>query len=293
MTVANLGSAGNTPDAIAAGAQHSCAPLLDATVQCWGLAYGAVGDGSDGSVTYRLSLGTVVGLAPAASGINTTTASLTAATTPAAPSCLTAVSAAGDANEFGQGGHGGTYQTTPQYVAAPGCALDIDGDGVAMLGSDGLLLGARPRSAQRQRGHAIGHGHRWHRQTWFAQWQHLTARCGVTGLSPEGAFDANQSPSCQFALARRLARVSARLVLHTTMGVSLIAVPAANADWDPAEKRVTDPRRNRRADAVRAAAEAKRQANRRCASSWPVPASTRTAHASTRWESSHRALSAP
>ena len=61
-------------------------------------------------------------------------------------------------------------------------------------------------------------------------------------------------------LARRLARVSARLVLHTTMGVSLIAVPAANADWDPAEEaRYQAAQKKARADAVRAAAEAKRQ----------------------------------
>ena len=61
-------------------------------------------------------------------------------------------------------------------------------------------------------------------------------------------------------LARRVARVSARLVLHATMGVSLIAVPAANADWDPAEEaRYQAAQKKARADAVRAAAEAKRQ----------------------------------
>lgn len=61
-------------------------------------------------------------------------------------------------------------------------------------------------------------------------------------------------------LTRRLARVAARLVLHTTIGVSLIAVPAANADWDPAEEaRYQAAQKKARADAVRAAAEAKRQ----------------------------------
>lgn len=61
-------------------------------------------------------------------------------------------------------------------------------------------------------------------------------------------------------LTRRRARVSARLILHTTMGVSLIAVPAANADWDPAEEaRYQAAQKKARADAVRAAAEAKRQ----------------------------------
>lgn len=187
VTVANLGSAGNTPDAIAAGAQHSCARLLDATVQCWGLAlYGAVGDGSDGSVTYRLSPSTVVGLAPAAAGVNATTASLTAGDNTSCAIMSDGGIRCWGYNEFGQGGHGhgGTYQTTPQYVAAPGCALDIDGDGVAMLGSDGLLLaralGLRNGNAVTQSATATAGT----RQTWFAQWQHLTARCGVTGLSP-------------------------------------------------------------------------------------------------------------
>jgi len=187
VTVANLGSAGNTPDAIAAGAQHSCARLLDATVQCWGLAlYGAVGDGSDGSVTYRLSPSTVVGLAPAAAGVNATTASLAAGDNTSCAIMSDGGIRCWGYNEFGQGGHGhgGTYQTTPQYVAAPGCALDIDGDGVAMLGSDGLLLaralGLRNGNAVTQSATATAGT----RQTWFAQWQHLTARCGVTGLSP-------------------------------------------------------------------------------------------------------------
>ena len=163
----------------------SCARLLDATVQCWGLTlYGAVGDGSDGSVTYRLSPCTVVGLAPA---WRPASMQLPPATAGDNTSC--AIMSDGGIrcwgyNEFGQGGHGhGSQDHTAVRLRRRAACLDIDGDGVTMLGTDGLLL-ARPRSAQRQRGHAIGHGHRRHPQTWFAQWQHLTARCGVTGLSP-------------------------------------------------------------------------------------------------------------
>lgn len=186
VTVANLGSTGNTPDVVAAGAQHTCARLLDATVQCWGLAsYGAVGDGSDGSVAYRLSPTTVAGLRPAASGLNATTTSLAAGNNTTCTIMTDGGIRCWGYNEFGQGGHGhgGTYQTTPQYVAAPGCALDVDGDGVALMATDAVLLtrALRGASGAAVTTAAAGPGTR---TTWGTMAGHLTDRCGVTGLVP-------------------------------------------------------------------------------------------------------------
>ncbi len=185
LTVASLGASGNTPDTIAAGAQHSCARLLDATVQCWGLAlYGAIGDGGDGSVAYRPSPTTVVGLAPAAAGVNTTTTGIAAGNNSSCVIMNDGGIRCWGYNEFGQAGHGhgGTYQTTPQYVAAPGCALDIDGDGVARHSTDGLLLaralGLRSGSAVTQAAtHPDGT-----RSSWSAVRGQLAGPCGIPGL---------------------------------------------------------------------------------------------------------------
>lgn len=187
VTVANLGSSGNTPDVVAAGAQHTCARLLDATVQCWGLAsYGAVGDGSDGTVAYRLSPTTVGGLRPAGAAANAATTSLTAGNN---TSCVI-MSDGGircwGANDYGQGGHGhnSNYQTTPQYIAAPGCALDLDGDGVAQFTTDGLLL---LRALTSRTGTAVTQsaiGARATRTTWTAVLGQLYNPCGVTTLVP-------------------------------------------------------------------------------------------------------------
>lgn len=186
VTVANLGSAGNTPDVVAAGTQHTCARLLDATVQCWGLAaYGAVGDGSDGTVAYRLSPTAVVGLSAAASGLNAATTSLTAGNNTSCAIMTDGGIRCWGYNEFGQAGHGhgGNYHTTPQYVAEPGCALDVDGDGVALATTDGVLLSRALRGAS---GNGVinavmGLGTR---STWNAMRLHLTNRCGITGLAP-------------------------------------------------------------------------------------------------------------
>lgn len=182
VAVANLGSSGNTPDVVVAGTQHTCARLLDATVQCWGLAlYGAVGDGGDGSVAYRLSPSTVVGLPPAASGINAATQALAAGNNTTCAIMTDGGIRCWGHNEFGQGGHGhgGNYGTTPQYVAPPGCALDADGDGVALATTDGLLI-ARAlagRSGGAATTAAISPNAT--RTTWGTVGRHLQSRCGV------------------------------------------------------------------------------------------------------------------
>ena len=88
-------------------------------------------------------------------------------------------------NEYGQGGHGhgGVYQTTAQYVAAPGCAPDIEGDGVAQLTTDGALL---TRALKGLKGTAVSGGATGPgtRSTWPLVRAHLEQKCGVTGLAP-------------------------------------------------------------------------------------------------------------
>lgn len=186
VTVPSLGSTGNTPDAVAAGAQHTCARLLDGTMQCWGLAaYGAVGDGGDGTVLYQLSPTTVVALPPGGGGRNITTEGITAGNnTTCAIMSDGGIRCWGD-NEFGQGGHGhaGNYQTTPQYVAAPGCALDLDGDGVAQLTTDAVLL---VRALRGLGGTAASNGvtGAGTRTSWSAIRAHVGQKCGVTNTVP-------------------------------------------------------------------------------------------------------------
>jgi alpha-tubulin suppressor-like RCC1 family protein len=182
VTVAALGAAGVKPQRVAAGAQHSCALLTNQTAQCWGAnGYGAIGDGTFIS---SVSPKTVVGLPAAGNGINV----------------ATAIAAGNDAtcvimtdggvrcwgmNETGQGGHGhgGVYQTTPQYVAAPGCALDLDGDGVAQLTTDAVLLA---RALRGLGGTAVNNGVTGPgtRTSWAAIRSHVEQRCGVPGLAP-------------------------------------------------------------------------------------------------------------
>ena len=182
VTVAALGSAGVKPQRIAAGAQHSCALLTNQTAQCWGAnAYGAIGDGTFIS---SVSPKTVVGLPAASSGINAAVAIATGNEA----SCVI-MSDGGircwGMNETGQGGHGhgGTYQTTPQYVAAPGCALDLDGDGVAQLATDGVLLA---RALKGSSGTAVVNGATGPgtRTTWATMRSHVEQKCGVPGTAP-------------------------------------------------------------------------------------------------------------
>lgn len=182
VTVANLGGGGATARVIAAGYQHSCARLTDHTVQCWGgNSYGALGDGSYISSVQPKS---VVGLLAAASGINVATEIAAGNET----SC-TLMSNGGlrcwGLNAQGKGGHGhsGIYQTTPQYVAAPGCALDFDGDGVTRATTDGVLP---VRALRGMSGTAVGSGASGPgtRGTWPLVRTHLEEKCGVTGLAP-------------------------------------------------------------------------------------------------------------
>ena len=182
VTVAALGAAGVKPQRVAAGAQHSCALLTNQTAQCWGAnAYGAIGDGTFIS---SVSPKTVVGLPAAGTGLNV----------------ANAIAAGNDAtcvvmtdgglrcwgmNEYGQGGHGhgGTYQTTPQYVAAPGCALDFDGDGVARLTTDGVLL-TRALRGSSGTGVTSGVAGPGMRTTWATMRPHIEQKCGVSGTAP-------------------------------------------------------------------------------------------------------------
>lgn len=189
VAVSSLGGPGITASSIAAGASHTCSLLTDRSVQCWGTnLHGALGDGSfNGSNTPR----TVVGLPASASGVNSVT-SIAAGNESSCAIMTDGGIRCWGYNEFGQGGHGhgGTYQTTPQYVAAPGCALDVDGDGVALMTTDAILLARALRGAS---GAAVTTGVTGPgpgvtgpglRTTWSAMSGHLRSRCGVTGLAP-------------------------------------------------------------------------------------------------------------
>ena len=182
VTVAALGAAGVKPQRIATGAQHSCALLTNQTAQCWGAnAYGALGDGTFVS---SASPKTVVGLPAAGTGLNVANA-ITAGNDATCVIMSNGGIRCWGMNEFGQGGHGhgGTYQTTPQYVAAPGCALDLDGDGVAMLATDGVLLA---RALKGLSGAAVSNGATGPgtRTTWATMRPHIEQRCGVAGMAP-------------------------------------------------------------------------------------------------------------
>lgn len=182
VAVAGLGASGVTPSSIAAGAGHTCAILINQTVQCWGInIHGSLGDGTfSGSASPK----TVVGLPVAASGINVATA-ITAGNEASCVIMTDGGLRCWGMNEFGQGGHGqgGTYQTTPQYVAASGCALDLDGDGVAQLTTDGVLL---VRSLKGLGGIAVTSGATGPgtRTTWAAMRPHVDQKCGVPGMAP-------------------------------------------------------------------------------------------------------------
>ena len=89
-------------------------------------------------------------------------------------------------NEFGEGGHGQGYNhlTTPRYVAAPGCALDFDGDGEAKFTTDGLLLTRAlslyaPAPASRKAPSARGYAYDMERRARATLWP-----CGLTMLVP-------------------------------------------------------------------------------------------------------------
>lgn len=182
--VVSLGSASATPSGIAAGNQHSCARLTDATVQCWGNNLnGALGDGT----TLGSSIPVYVADLPqAVSGINAATAGMSAGNNTSCVIMTNGSLRCWGSNEFGEGGHGQGYNylTTPQYVAAPGCALDFDGDGEAKFATDGLLL-TRALSLRSGAGvtqGALGAGAT--RTTWNAVLGQLSGPCGLTMLVP-------------------------------------------------------------------------------------------------------------
>ena len=165
---------------IEAGWNHTCSTYVGA-VYCWGANnFGMLGDTT---TTARNTPVQVQGV-NAATGINSAARIATGNESSCAVMSNGGLRCWG-MNEYGQGdhGHGGVYQTTAQYVAAPGCALDIDGDSVAQLTTDGALL---TRALKGLGGTAVSNGTTGPgiRTTWALMRSHLERNCGVVGLAP-------------------------------------------------------------------------------------------------------------